>query len=116
MTISSEAPVRGVEETTRAEQIPVFKPLIELEKFEASTRALELGWLGMGSFGGAVSETLAGWIYILDDVNFIPPCRQAVMDYRSQMGISALMHEVDWNASWWQKPDAASRYTCRETL
>lgn len=45
-----------------------------------------------------------GGFIILDDVNFIPPCRQAVMDYRSQMGISAAMNEVDWSASWWQKP------------
>jgi len=44
-----------------------------------------------------------GGFIILDDVNFIPPCRQAVMDYRSQMGISAVMRKVDWNASWWQK-------------
>ena len=44
-----------------------------------------------------------GGFVILDDVNFIPPCRQAVMDYRSQEGITATMHEVDWSASWWQK-------------
>lgn len=44
-----------------------------------------------------------GGFVILDDVNFIPPCRQAVMDYRSREGITATMHEVDWNASWWQK-------------
>lgn len=44
-----------------------------------------------------------GGFVILDDVNFIPPCRQAVLDYRSQEGITATMHEVDWSASWWQK-------------
>jgi len=30
--------------------IPVFKPLIEKEEFQASREALELGWLGMGSY------------------------------------------------------------------
>jgi hypothetical protein len=44
-----------------------------------------------------------GGFIILDDVNFLPPCQQAVMDYRSRMGITAHMHEVDWSASWWQK-------------
>ncbi len=34
------------------EQIPVFKPLLEAEEFEASRQALELGWLGMGSYVG----------------------------------------------------------------
>ncbi len=32
------------------EQIPVFKPLLETEEFEAARAALELGWLGMGSY------------------------------------------------------------------
>ena len=32
------------------EQIPVFKPLLEAEEFEAAHAALELGWLGMGSY------------------------------------------------------------------
>lgn len=44
-----------------------------------------------------------GGFVILDDVNFIPPCQQAVMDYRARMGITAAMHQVDWSASWWQK-------------
>lgn len=30
--------------------IPVFKPLIEQEEFDASRESLELGWLGMGSY------------------------------------------------------------------
>jgi O-methyltransferase len=44
-----------------------------------------------------------GGFVILDDVNFLPPVNQAVMDYRSRMGITTPMHEVDWSASWWQK-------------
>ena len=34
------------------EKIPVFKPLIEEEEIAASRAALELGWLGMGSYVG----------------------------------------------------------------
>jgi dTDP-4-amino-4,6-dideoxygalactose transaminase len=47
-----------VSEAMPAEQIPVFKPLIEQEEIEASTRALELGWLGMGSYVGQFEEAI----------------------------------------------------------
>lgn len=40
------------------ETVPVFKPLIEAEEIAASTNALELGWLGMGSFVGQFEEAL----------------------------------------------------------
>lgn len=40
------------------ENIPVFKPLIQEEEFEASRRALELGWLGMGSYVGDFEQQL----------------------------------------------------------
>lgn len=39
-----------------AEQIPVFKPLLEREEIDAARRALELGWLGMGSYVGQFEE------------------------------------------------------------
>jgi dTDP-4-amino-4,6-dideoxygalactose transaminase len=42
--------------------IPVFKPLIEKEEIAASTAALELGWLGMGSFVSKFEEELANLI------------------------------------------------------
>lgn len=44
-----------------------------------------------------------GGFVIIDDFHLIPPCRQAVIDYRSQHEITASMHDVDWNAAWWQK-------------
>lgn len=44
-----------------------------------------------------------GGFVILDDVNYLPPCKQAVMDYRARMGITAPMYQVDWSASWWRK-------------
>ena len=40
------------------EKIPVFKPLIEQEEFAATREALELGWLGMGSYVGEFEERL----------------------------------------------------------
>jgi dTDP-4-amino-4,6-dideoxygalactose transaminase len=34
------------------QNIPVFRPLIEREEITAATQALEMGWLGMGSYVG----------------------------------------------------------------
>ncbi|MFZ5675460.1 MAG: DegT/DnrJ/EryC1/StrS family aminotransferase [Pseudomonadota bacterium] len=39
-------------------QIPVFKPLLAAEELEAARAALELGWLGMGSYVGQFEEAL----------------------------------------------------------
>ena len=44
------------------EKIPVFKPLIESEELSASTAALELGWLGMGSYVGEFEEALKNFL------------------------------------------------------
>jgi len=43
------------------EKIPVFKPLIEREELEASKEALELGWLGMGSYVGQFEEAIKNY-------------------------------------------------------
>jgi dTDP-4-amino-4,6-dideoxygalactose transaminase len=48
------------------EKIPVFKPLIEDEEFEASRKALELGWLGMGSYVGSFEEQLKQYLHADD--------------------------------------------------
>jgi dTDP-4-amino-4,6-dideoxygalactose transaminase len=40
------------------ERIPVFKPLIEQEEMGASIEALEMGWLGMGSYVGEFEAAL----------------------------------------------------------
>src|SRR4029079_15697964 len=48
------------------EKIPVFKPLIEAEEFEASRQALELGWLGMGSYVGSFEEQLKQYLHADD--------------------------------------------------
>jgi O-methyltransferase len=44
-----------------------------------------------------------GGFVIIDDLNSLPPCRQAVDDYRSRVGISTPIEEVDWSAGWWRK-------------
>ena len=44
------------------EKIPVFKPLIETDEIDASTKALELGWLGMGSYVGEFEEAIQEFI------------------------------------------------------
>ncbi|HKV35401.1 MAG TPA: DegT/DnrJ/EryC1/StrS family aminotransferase [Pyrinomonadaceae bacterium] len=43
-------------------KIPVFKPLIEAEEIEASRSALELGWLGMGSYVGEFEQQLKDYL------------------------------------------------------
>src|SRR5436309_1923043 len=40
------------------ETIPVFQPLIQRDEINASTEALEMGWLGMGSYVGRFEETV----------------------------------------------------------
>ncbi len=39
-------------------KIPVFRPLIEAEEFQAATDVLELGWLGMGAYVGQFEKAL----------------------------------------------------------
>jgi dTDP-4-amino-4,6-dideoxygalactose transaminase len=43
-------------------QIPVFKPLIEEEEMRACREALELGWLGMGSYVGEFEDAVKTFI------------------------------------------------------
>ena len=43
-------------------KIPVFKPLIEREEIEASREALEMGWLGMGSYVAKFEEGLKDYL------------------------------------------------------
>ena len=50
----------------QAEKIPVFKPLIEQEEYDASRKALELGWLGMGSYVGEFEEGLKTFLGAAD--------------------------------------------------
>jgi dTDP-4-amino-4,6-dideoxygalactose transaminase len=44
------------------EKIPVFKPLIEEQEISASVEALELGWLGMGSYVGEFERAVKEFI------------------------------------------------------
>ena len=44
---------------TSPEKIPVFRPLLEEEEMRAAREALELGWLGMGSYVGQFEAALA---------------------------------------------------------
>src|SRR3954449_902388 len=51
--------VSGTRGYLKQEPIPVFAPLLEAEELEAAHRALELGWLGMGSYVGEFESELA---------------------------------------------------------
>src|SRR5262245_31785080 len=46
----------------RERTIPVFRPAIEQEEIDAARRALELGWLGMGSYVDAFEQRLREFI------------------------------------------------------
>lgn len=45
-----------------------------------------------------------GGFCIIDDYWSIQPCRQAVEDYRSRMGISEPLETIDWAGVYWRKP------------
>ncbi len=44
-----------------------------------------------------------GGFLIVDDYGALPPCRQAVDDYRKVEDIHDEIHEIDWTGVWWQK-------------
>jgi O-methyltransferase len=44
-----------------------------------------------------------GGFVIVDDFKLIMACQNAVIDYRTRMGITATMHDIDWNSIWWKK-------------
>jgi O-methyltransferase len=44
-----------------------------------------------------------GGFCIIDDYA-LPPCRQAVADYRAKHGIAAEIVPVDWTGVYWRKP------------
>ncbi|WP_310485009.1 DegT/DnrJ/EryC1/StrS aminotransferase family protein [Chamaesiphon sp. VAR_48_metabat_403] len=48
------------------QKIPVFQPLIEQEEIAASTKSLELGWLGMGSYVGEFEDAVKKFLNISD--------------------------------------------------
>jgi dTDP-4-amino-4,6-dideoxygalactose transaminase len=43
-------------------KVPVFKPLIETDEILAATGALEMGWLGMGSYVGHFEQALQDYL------------------------------------------------------
>ena len=47
-------------------EIPVAKPLIEEEEIRAAVEALEMGWLGMGSYVGKLEEELGNYLGLED--------------------------------------------------
>jgi len=44
-----------------------------------------------------------GGYVIIDDYGAVAQCREAVADYRTQQGIDAPIHTVDWTGAWWRK-------------
>ena len=44
----------------------------------------------------------SGGYVIVDDYGALAACRLAVGDYRTEFGITAEMHHVDWTGVFWQ--------------
>ncbi|MBJ2151018.1 TylF/MycF family methyltransferase [Paracoccus sp. IB05] len=44
-----------------------------------------------------------GGFCIIDDFGAIPACREAVLDFRRDRGITDPMSQVDWTGVWWRK-------------
>ena len=55
-----------VEDPSLAETVPVFAPLLEAEELDAAHAALELGWLGMGSYVAEFEAALSRLIGATD--------------------------------------------------
>jgi hypothetical protein len=47
--------------------IPVFKPYLGPDEMQASVQALELGWLGIGSYAARFEAALAEFLELGDD-------------------------------------------------
>jgi O-methyltransferase len=63
------------------------------DMYESTIVALRHLWPGVAP-GGFV---------IVDDYGAVGPCRQAVDDFRSEHGIDAELHSVDWTGAWWRR-------------
>ncbi len=46
----------------------------------------------------------SGGYVIIDDYGSLPPCKEAVADYRAEHGITGPIHRIDWTGVYWQKP------------
>ena len=49
-----------------------------------------------------------GGFVIIDDFGVGAECRQAVLHYRAQQGITAPIHQIDRSGVWWRKPADSS--------
>lgn len=50
-----------------------------------------------------------GGFVIIDDYGALPPCRQAVDDFRTERGIDIPLEKIDWTGVFWRKPLASQK-------
>jgi dTDP-4-amino-4,6-dideoxygalactose transaminase len=62
LSMKSQTVSPQTNKASRKDLVPVFKPLIEQEEFDASSEALKMGWLGMGSYVGEFEERIKQFI------------------------------------------------------
>jgi O-methyltransferase/8-demethyl-8-(2,3-dimethoxy-alpha-L-rhamnosyl)tetracenomycin-C 4'-O-methyltransferase len=58
----------------------------------------------MDALSALYGKISRGGFVIVDDFGAIPPCRAAVIDFRTQHGISAAIHDIDGSGVFWQVP------------
>lgn len=73
------------------EQLAVIR--IDGDMYESTLQVLE----------ALYPRLAAGGYVIVDDYGGIPACRAAVDDYRTRMGISEEIRQIDWTGIFWQR-------------
>ncbi len=81
--------------TAPVEQLAVLR--LDGDMYESTTIALQ-----------ALYPKLSAGGYVIIDDYAIPVCRQAVDDYRHEMGIADEIHRIDRMGAYWQKTGATS--------
>ncbi|MFD2265046.1 TylF/MycF/NovP-related O-methyltransferase [Lacibacterium aquatile] len=49
-------------------------------------------------------KVVPGGFIVIDDYGALPPCKQAIEDFRAERGITDPIHQIDWTGAFWRKP------------
>ena len=58
----------------------------------------------MDALSGLYSKVSSGGFVVIDDYHVLPPCEQAVEDFRREAGVTVPLQEIDNHAVFWRKP------------
>ena len=91
-----------------------FRPLPPVRLLSSASTAISTSSTYV-ALEGLYPKFSPGGFVIIDDYGGMPPCRQAVEDYRAKAGIDAPIVEIDWTGVFWQKPAGDERRPRLET-